>query len=116
MANMDKQELINAIELAKKNLLSAELALDKYEAVAANNVYPTIDEALADIEDKLNAKADRDCEGAHNCGNDEYEQMFMVGGVTYIALLKVEYNRHDKTYYYVDGTDFEWKAKEATPA
>ena len=47
-----------------------------------------------------------DCEGAGNCGMDKYTQEFIVGDMHYIATLTVEYNRHDKTYYYIDETDF----------
>ena len=31
---------------------------------------------------------------------------FIVDEKRYVAILEVEYNRHDKTYYFVDGSDF----------
>jgi hypothetical protein len=46
------------------------------------------------------------CEGSYCFGDDEYTQDFYVGDDLYRATLTVEYNRHDKTYYYVDGDEF----------
>lgn len=61
------------------------------------------------MEDKLLGQAREDCEGAYNCGADHYDQEFMVGDVRYLGTLTVEYNRHDKTYYYIDGSNFSYK-------
>lgn len=62
--------------------------------------------AITAVEEKLEDEARNDCEGAGNCGAEEYTQEFMVAGVVHVGTLKVEYNRHDKTYYYVDGSKF----------
>lgn len=50
--------------------------------------------------------ADDDCEGSHNCGLDEYRQEYIVDNIKYVGILNVEYNRHDKTYYYVEDSSY----------
>lgn len=57
------------------------------------------------IYDRLRGYAEEDCEGTYSCGADSYSQIFSVNGTLYEAILYVEYNRHDKKFYYVDGTD-----------
>ena len=89
----------------KSALLDAEAALIEFEERPENNVYASLDDA-GELEDILGDLAFQDCEGAHNCGSPEYTREFMVDGKVYIATLKCEYNRHDKMYYYVDGTEF----------
>ena len=58
--------------------------------------------------DVLGAMASEDCEGSFNCGSPEYHRHFMLEGsnVVYVAVLDVEYNRHDKQYYYVEDSEF----------
>jgi len=64
----------------------------------------------------LRAKAREDCEGAYNwaynCGLDEYTQEFIVGSTKYLGTAKFEYNRHDKTYYYIERCTFSHKEIE----
>jgi hypothetical protein len=71
-----------------------------------NNIFEDLLFASAEIEDVLYVRALNACEGSYNCGLKEYEQLFMVGDKNYKGILEVEYNRHDKTYYYIDGTNF----------
>lgn len=40
---------------------------------------------------------------------ETYEQEFIVSGVRYLGTLECEYNRHDKTYYYVEDAKFSYK-------
>lgn len=97
------EDQIKGVEVALKQLneaLSTELKKPE------NNMFEDLDFASAKIEGMLYARASNDCEGSYNCGLDTYEQYFMVGPDTYKGILKVEYSRHDKTYYYIDGTDF----------
>jgi hypothetical protein len=103
-----REELTAAIAVAQAKLTEAKGALAAFEAKAENNVFETIEKAAYKVEAMLESRAHQDCEGSHNCGRDEYTQEFMVAGVKYIGTLKVEYNRHDKTYYYIDGTDFSY--------
>jgi hypothetical protein len=106
---MTKEELQQAIEVAKKNLAAAETALADFIASPANNVFETLEEAEEEIEDRLRNMAHADCEGSYNCGEDVYEQEFIVDDILYCAKLKCEYNRHDKTYYYLDGAEFSYE-------
>lgn len=99
------QILKQNIEDAKSALRDAEAALIEFEERPENNVYASLEEAGA-LEEILEELAFQDCEGAHNCGRPEYTREFMVEGKVYIAKLEVEYNRHDKMYYYIDGTEF----------
>lgn len=101
-----KQTLMTKVKEAKDNLDIANKALFDFEAKAENNVFATMREAELKIHRKLEAEAHNDCEGAGNCGAESYQQEFMVDGVVYVGTLTVEYNRHDKTYYYIDRSDF----------
>ena len=76
------------------------------EALPENNVYPTLEEAEYAIEDMLYDRAFEDCEGAGRGGLNEYRQLFIVGDKTYVGIYNPEYNRHDRTYYYIDGSEF----------
>lgn len=55
-----------------------------------------------DIYDLAREWASNDCEGAHNCGGEEYTVKFKVEDKIYLVKVGFEYNRHDKTYYYID--------------
>lgn len=107
-----KDELQAAINCARTAMFAAEKELYEWESLAENNVYDDIELACSKIEQKLLDQAEKDCEGAHNCGANEYTQAFMVGGVTYVGTLSCEYNRHDKTYYYVSYHNFKCEVKE----
>lgn len=109
-----KDNLIANIDSAKAALAQAEAALESFIASPENNVFESLEAAEADLEDRLNNKAYADCQGAYNCGDDKYEQEFIVDGKHYIATLECEYNRHDKTYYYIDGSEFSVREVEAT--
>lgn len=106
-----KEELELAVKAAKDALAEAEKTLALFEDSPENNVFEELDKALCDIEWKLRDKASSDCEGSHNCGDHEYSQEFIVAGVNYIGKLECEYNRHDKTYYYLDYAKFSHAAK-----
>ena len=107
-----KEELQAAVMLAVTALKEAQAAVTAWEALAENNVFDSIDDALCEIENKLRDRATQACEGRHRCGNPEYSQEFMVGATKYLATAKFEYNRHDKTYYYVDECTFSHKEIE----
>jgi hypothetical protein len=108
-----KEELQAAVKAAETTLTEAQAALEAWDSLAENNVFATLDEALGAVEDKLRDKAREDCEGAYNCGLDEYTQEFIVGSTKYLGTAKFEYNRHDKTYYYIDGCTFSHKEIES---
>lgn len=106
---MTKEELQQAVSAAKQNLITAEAAIAAFIASPQNNVFATLDDAVGALEDRLRQQAHEDCEGAGNCGAEEYEQEFIVDGVHYEGKLIVEYDRHDKTYYYIDRARFTYK-------
>jgi hypothetical protein len=101
-----KEQLIENVSAARDALNAANQALFDFERSPENNTFPTVADAESVLEDRLRGWAFEDCEGAGNCGLDKYTQEFIVGDMHYIATLSVEYNRHDKTYYYIDETAF----------
>lgn len=101
-----RKELEDIIAQCKVNLELAEANLYKFDTLAENNLFESLEIAESKLEDILYQRAREDCEGSYNCGNDEYRQEFMVAGEKYVAIATYEYNRHDKTYYYIDGSDF----------
>lgn len=104
-----REQLLNDIRLAEEVLVARKAALAAFDEAPENNVFDNLKDALDAIEDKLYGLAHQDCEGSYNCGNEFYTQKFIVDGVMYEGTLHVEYNRHDKTYYYVDGTQFTYE-------
>jgi hypothetical protein len=108
--NLQKHDALKAAVILAKNLLqTAKDYLDAFEALAENNVYPNLKDANNKVENKLRYQASEDCEGSYNCGQESYTQDFMVDGIKYTGLLECEYNRHDKTYYYVEGASYSYK-------
>ena len=99
-------ELERLVKEAQQALTLAIANLNAFKESPENNVFESLDEAEGVLEDRLADMAFEDCEGAGNCGLDEYIQEFIVDGKHYLAKLKCEYNRHDKTYYYLDGREF----------
>ena len=105
-----KEQLTSDITQCKVKLAQAEHALEVFIAQPENNVFDDMDTAEDAMYTVLEGRADEDCEGSHNRGQEKYTQLFMVGDKTYEAVMTLEYNRHDKTYYYVDEiTSFEVK-------
>jgi hypothetical protein len=76
-----------------------------------NHIYESVEKAKGFLYDQFDNEAENDCEGSGNCGCDEYSQDFIVDGKKYTAIGKFEYDRHDKTYYYIDGCEFSYKEK-----
>ncbi|WP_176058102.1 hypothetical protein [Paraburkholderia sp. BCC1876] len=101
----DKAALQAAVKIAKAAHDAAVNALDDFERDPRNHVYDTLEDAEATLHEALRDIASADCEGSHNCGASEYRQGFFVGRAEYVAIASVEYNRHDKTFYYVEEFD-----------
>jgi hypothetical protein len=101
-----REELNNDIKSARSALSAAEGALYEFNTLPENNVFDTLEKGASKIEDDLRDLASEDCEGAGNCGADEYRRKFTVDGVIFEGVLQCEYDRHDKTYYYIDRTTF----------
>jgi hypothetical protein len=92
--------------VAKEQLEEAEANLIVAESLPENTFFESLDIAEAKLCRKMRNKASEDCECAGECGLEQYTQLFYVDKTLYKAIANVEYNRHDKTYYYVDGFDF----------
>jgi len=103
---MTKEELTAAVQQSKKVFEAATLALELFDRDPKNNVFESLAKAEYELGDALRDRASADCEGSYNCGAEEYRQGFFVDGVEHVAIASVEYNRHDKTYYYVEEFDF----------
>jgi len=101
-----RQELEAVISAAKLTLKRAREALQEWESLAENNRYDDMGTAEQEIAERLERQAVKDCRGSYNCGADCYTQDFIVGEKTYRGTLTCEYNRHDKTYYYVESCEF----------
>jgi hypothetical protein len=90
----------------------AEAELYVLESSPNNHRFDDMEVAERKIEEKLENEAEEDCEGKYNCGNPQYTQEFYVNDVLYVGILDVEYNRHDKMYYYVEESTFTVKKVE----
>ena len=101
-----REMLMEQLKNCQSALLVAKQQLDQFDSLAENNVFATMEEAEGEMEDILRRRAYDDCEGAYNCGDREYRQEFMVGDKKYVAISEFQYNRHDKTYYYIEEEDF----------
>ena len=102
-----RQDLVNGVLVATVALQVAKKALADFDSLPENNVFESMELAEARIQNVLLREAKNDCEGANNCGVDEYRRKFMVDGIVYEGILRCEYDRHDKTYYYIDRHEFE---------
>jgi len=107
-----KQDRLDKIHQLEAEIAKLMQEINQFESLPENNVYASLDDACR-LEDVLQHRAHEDCEGSYSCGAPEYTQDFMVDGLVYTEKLTVEYNRHDKTYYYIDNSDFSIEPKEA---
>lgn len=99
------------------HIVQAELALiqeelNRAEGDIQNHIYDSLEEAENFLFSMFENMAHEDCQGTHNCGDEEYTQDFIVGGKEYTAIGSFEYNRHDKTYYYIDSGGYSYKEKQ----
>ena len=101
-----REELELNVVTCRNLFTRAQRDLNEFINSIENNVFESLDAAEAEISNRLLSEAYEDCEGSYNCGNEEYTQDFIVDGTAYRGTLKCQYNRHDKTYYYVDESDF----------
>ena len=85
----------------------------------AGDTYETLEDAICEVNDQHYNEASEACEGSHCMGMDEYETFVYIKGEGKYYNLKTtfSYNRHDKTYYYIDnyGDDGETTAEEVNP-
>lgn len=101
-----REELVAALDAANAAQAAAAAAVSAFDDAPENNRFDDLDTATSEIEGKLLGIASLDCEGSYNCGKPEYRQQFYVGESKYEGVLTVEYNRHDKTYYFIEESEF----------
>ena len=105
-----KHELQQVVADASAALKAANKALAEFDWMAKNSVFESKEKAEGANEDKCDNRAFEDCKGERNCGMKTYIQDYMFDGVKYRCTATYEYNRHDKTYYYIDERDFKHEA------
>lgn len=104
------KSLKNAVTQAQTELESAISELDAFVDGPENNRFADVDTARAELEDRFRSRAYAECEDSYNCGQPQYTQEFTTDdGKSWLFVMDVEYNRHDKTYYYVDGVSISIK-------
>lgn len=103
---MTLEQLEANVKARRDELNAAILELESFKTAPEQNVFSSLEEAEGVLEERMRGWAHEDCEGSYNCGSPEYEQEFIVDGKHYKAFIEVEYNRHDKTYYYIDSVQF----------
>lgn len=106
-----KDELLAQLKEAQATVTVILRNIDAFDEAPENNVFESVEKASEVLEETLLDKARNACEGSYHYGLESYFREFIVDGVHYIATLTPEYNRHDKTYYYVDDSKFEVKPK-----
>lgn len=65
-----------------------------------------------EILDLAHAWASEACEGSYNLGEDRYTVKYKTRKGVFSVEVEFEYNRHDKTYYYVDNYQIDWSTKK----
>ena len=68
-------------------------------------VFKTMQDAEDTLQDEAWDEAAESCEGSYCMGDDTYTRLAQVGDEFYEFKFDMEYNRHDKRYYYVDGAN-----------
>lgn len=101
-----RENILLNLESAKRELARREAELAAWDQDPKNNVFESLEDAERELYEILSDRASLDCVGSYNCGADEYRQGFFVGDKEYVAIADVEYNRHDKQYYFIDGYTF----------
>ena len=104
------RENLEEIEVVCSRALSlVQNALIAWDAVAEHNVFSTLDGARGTIEELLIDQAMADCEGSDTCGAEQYSREFLVAGTKYVGILDCEYDRYNKTYYYLENYEFSYR-------
>lgn len=103
-----KEYYLGVIKEAEKTIAAANDAIQAIESAPENNVYATLKDAEHAIHGRFYSIAEQACEGSYCVGEPEYTQEFTVDGVRYLAKVEFEYNRHDKTYYYIESHSYSY--------
>jgi hypothetical protein len=109
---LQKQELKSRLSTLSNEMVEVRILISNIDNDINYNVFDTVELAEDYLFNRFECEANDACEGSHCCGEDKYTQDFMVDGVVHTAVGDFEYNRHDKTYYYIDESDFYSVVKE----
>ena len=107
---MNKEQIAEEIAAHHKAIAKLEQSLDDFDSLIENNQYTDQKDAEYSITNRFSCIAYEQCEGAGNCGLPMFKQRYQITGNpnTFEATVEFEYNRHDKTYYYIDGTRYSY--------
>jgi len=103
MNNEAREQLVLQVKEAAAALEKLKERLENFDSLVENNVFDSIEEAEDALTERFYNVASEACEGSYCFGEREYTQEFVVDEERWMFRLEVEYNRHDKQYYYVDG-------------
>ena len=105
---MDKKQIAADIATHQKAIAVLEQSLDDFDSLLENNQYADHEYAQESITERFHSIAHEQCQGAYNCGDPIFKQQFQIDGNPnmFEASVEFEYNRHDKTYYYIDETNY----------
>lgn len=103
-----RQVLVDIVQRASNALILAKQALREFDSAIENNIFDSLKDAEYTLRERFEGIADSEC-GSYVFGKSEYLQEFMVDGELYEAKVEIEYNRHDKRWYYVDGVKYSYK-------
>lgn len=106
--DIERDMLLAAIKSAEDKVDEAKAKLREYDARRENNTFDSLDSAERILTVRFRRIADDEC-GSYRLGDLEYTQQFMVDGELYEATIEIEYNRHDKRWYYVDESKYSYK-------
>ncbi len=108
---MTKAEMDEKVKFHQSEIARLEAEKEGIDSLLENNQYKDHDDAEGAIDERFRSVAFEACQGAYNYGDDQYTQRYQVADdpAIYEATVKIEYNRHDKMYYYIDGVDYSYK-------
>lgn len=96
-----REQILFAIKIKNGELAALHRQLVDIDTAPENHRYESLEIAEDRLHDLLYQEACDSC-GDGEYGEDELKQKFYVGEQMYEAVLSVEYNRHDKRFYYVE--------------
>lgn len=105
-----KKEMKAKVKALQAEIAVLETQIEEFDSSPEQNIFESLDKAANQITDRFKDIAHQQCEGAGNCGSPEFKQKFSVDGKSYEATVGFEYDRYDKTYYYIENTSYSYVA------
>lgn len=114
---MDKTAINAEIATLRTKIAELETSMSVFDDQLENNQYESHESAERVIFNRYENIAGEACEGSYCCGASEYKQQYQISGnpAVFEATVSFEYNRHDKTYYYIDDSDYSYKEVTEQP-